>query len=53
MTASSFMAKGAPDPALMKARPVSLTLTRMQLANRLNGAAHAKRLALMLTTKSQ
>jgi len=45
--------QGVPDMALNKARPVSLTLTRMQLANRLNGAAKAKRLALMLTTKRQ
>lgn len=48
---SAFMAHTATDPALNKARPVSLTLTRMQLSNRLNGAARAKRLALMLTTK--
>lgn len=45
------MAHTATDPALNKPRPVSLTLTRMQLSNRLNGAAKAKRLALMLTTK--
>lgn len=48
-----YAATPAPDPALAKARPVSITLTRMQLANRLNGAAKAKRLALMLTTKKQ
>lgn len=46
-----FMADTPADPALAKPRPVALTLTRMQLANRINGAAKAKRLALMLTTK--
>ena len=44
-------AQAVPDAALNKPRPVALTLTRMQLANRVNGAAKAKRLALMLTTK--
>ncbi len=48
---SAFMAHEAPDAALAKPRAPSLTLTRMQLANRINGAAKAKRLALMLTTK--
>ena len=44
-----MMAQPVPDPALVKPRPVALTLTRMQLANHINGAAKAKRLALLLT----
>ena len=45
------MAQEVSDTALNKPRPVALTMTRMQLANRINGAGKAKRLALLLTTK--
>lgn len=45
------MAQEVPDTALNKPRPVALTMTRMQLANRINGAGKAKRIALLLTTK--
>ncbi len=46
-----FQAHMATDPALNKPRAVPITLTRMQLSNRVNQAAKAKRLALLLTTK--
>lgn len=46
-----FMANLSPDKALDKPRPVAITLTRMQISNRMNQAAKAKRLALLLGTK--
>lgn len=45
------MAHLAADKALAKPRPVALTLTRMQISNRMNQAAKAKRIALLLGTK--
>lgn len=49
--ASTFQARGVPDEALNKPRAVSMGPTRLQIANRVNGANHAKRLALLLTSK--
>jgi hypothetical protein len=49
--ASTFQAAAPLDPALRKPRMVPMGPARLQIANRLNGAAKARKLALLLTTK--
>lgn len=50
-SSGTYAAVLAADPALAKAKAVPMGPSRLQIANRLNGASRARKLALLLTTK--